>query len=247
MTFDVDWALQQLADFIDLTSGIWEGDIYDEGQYFKTLGSDDEIRRQAAVIEQILNQYRLGWKTSSEPLTAPEIWWTRHRNLALEAQGLLGRGPDIVGNLGDLGRGMAAHQFHPWVWGAARSLWESGHFAAAVRDVANGVSNETQLKIDRRDISETELFEQAFALVPPEFAKPRLRLRRTDNLETYKSAQVGAMSLARGLYSGIRNPLNHEGPKELEEQVAFEYLAAFSILARWVDDSTIEHAEGINE
>lgn len=247
MTIDVDGALRQLDDFIDLTSGTWEGDFYDEGQYFKAKGDDDEIRRQSAVIEQILNQYRPGWGISSEPLTDHEPWWTRHRNLALEVQGLLRSGPEMADNLGDRGHGMSAHQFHPWVWGAARSLWESGHFAAAVRDVANRVNAETQDKIDRGDISETGLFEQAFAPGPPEFGKPRLRLSETDNLETHKSAQVGAMSLARGLYSGIRNPLNHESPKELGEQVAFEYLAAFSILARWVDESSIERAEDIHE
>jgi hypothetical protein len=50
------------------------------------------------------------------------------------------------------------------------------------------------------------------------------------------------MALAEGIFAGIRNPLTHEAGIELDEQVALEYLAALSILARWVDDSTVERA-----
>jgi hypothetical protein len=44
------------------------------------------------------------------------------------------------------------------------------------------------------------------------------------------------------VFAGIRNPLAHEVDVEMSQQQALEYLAALSILARWVDGSTLEVA-----
>ena len=63
-----------------------------------------------------------------------------------------------------------------------------------------------------------------------------------DGSDTYKSVQRGAMALAEGIYAGIRNPFDHDDPKDIDEQVALEYLAALSVLARWVDEATVEDA-----
>jgi hypothetical protein len=65
---------------------------------------------------------------------------------------------------------------------------------------------------------------------------------KPDAIDTYKSVQRGAMALAEGIYAGIRNPFNHESPEDIDEQIALEYLAALSVLARWVDGSTVETA-----
>jgi hypothetical protein len=65
---------------------------------------------------------------------------------------------------------------------------------------------------------------------------------KPDGSDTYKSVQRGAMALAEGIYTGIRNPFNHEDPRDIEEQIALEYLAALSVLARWVEESTVEVA-----
>ena len=77
----------------------------------------------------------------------------------------------------------------------------------------------------------------------PTNGKSRLRRMKPDASDTYKSVQRGAMALAEGIYAGIRNPLNHQEPTDIDEQVALEYLAALSVLARWVDDSTVEYIE----
>ncbi|MFX8778219.1 TIGR02391 family protein, partial [Acinetobacter baumannii] len=68
----------------------------------------------------------------------------------------------------------------------------------------------------------------------------RLRRMKNDGSDTYKSVQRGAMSFAEGVFAGIRNPLSHEVDQELSEQEALEYLAALSVLARWVDQSQTE-------
>lgn len=51
------------------------------------------------------------------------------------------------------------------------------------------------------------------------------------------------MAFAEGVFSGIRNPLGHEYGFDLTEQQALEYLAALSVLARWVDEATIEQMD----
>lgn len=61
-----------------------------------------------------------------------------------------------------------------------------------------------------------------------------------DGGKTYKNVQRGAIAFAEGVFAGIRNPLSHEFGHDLTEQQALEYLAALSVLARWVDDANIE-------
>jgi hypothetical protein len=63
---------------------------------------------------------------------------------------------------------------------------------------------------------------------------------KDDGSDTYKSVQRGAMAFAEGVFAGIRNPLSHEADHELSEQEALEYLAALSVLARWVDGASVE-------
>ncbi len=63
-----------------------------------------------------------------------------------------------------------------------------------------------------------------------------------DGGKTFRSVQRGARMFAEGVFAGIRNPLAHEAEQEMSEQQALEYLAALSVLARWVDDSTVEAA-----
>jgi hypothetical protein len=47
------------------------------------------------------------------------------------------------------------------------------------------------------------------------------------------------MAFAEGLFAGVRNPLAHESDTDLDEEVALEYLAAISVLARWVDEAVV--------
>ena len=50
------------------------------------------------------------------------------------------------------------------------------------------------------------------------------------------------MDLGAGCFEGIRNPAAHEDALILPERVALEQLAAFSVLARWIDECTVEGA-----
>lgn len=146
-----------------------------------------------------------------------------------------GEGPKLVGS-----------QLHPWVWDAAASLWDDGHYEPAVHEAAKGVELRTQLKVDRRDLDGKDLYAHAFSTKDPKPGEPRLRFPDIDPAEQKKrwtSAHEGARNLGMGCAQGIRNPQAHPSP-DITEQEALEQLAALSVLARWVDECDVDRADG---
>lgn len=202
-----------------------------------TAASDEDIMKQASIVEPILDHVIPDWKNIK---AGKSNRWELHREAAIRTRTILVRREEIEENLGETAPKISAASLHPWVWSGASSLWASGHYRSAVEDALKKVNAETQNKLGRRDVSETKLFQEAFSTDTPGPNKPRLRRMTPDGSDTYKSMQRGAMSLAEGIYAGIRNPFNHEDPKDISEQVGLEYLAAISILARWVDEASIE-------
>ena len=93
------------------------------------------------------------------------------------------------------------------------------------------MNTETQNKLGRRDISEIDLFKQAFSNDSPTAEVRRLRPAGDDGGKTALRLRRGIMAFAEGCYAGIRNPASHD-EGELDEQAALEQLTAFSVLAR---------------
>ena len=237
---NVTWAVDQLNLFIYLAGyDDHRSGQPDEGPRCFT---EAEIAEQAQMIEPIVARMLPKWR--SDIPGDDHFRWEQLSEAAARARVLLTRGKELEENLGDSAPVLHVSSLHPWIWSSARSLWQSGHFRSAVEDAAKKVNAETQNKIVRRDASEIDLFKQAFTLDKAQPGKSRLRRMPDDGSDTYKSVQRGAMALAEGIYAGIRNPLSHEAGHDLDEQVALEYLAALSVLARWVDESTVEQAEG---
>ena len=81
-----------------------------------------------------------------------------------------------------------------------------GHYHDAVMRAAARVNAETQMKVGRKDVAETDLFNQAFSLDEPKPGAPRLRITQDDGSPTYKNLHRGARACAEGLYPAIRNP-----------------------------------------
>jgi hypothetical protein len=237
---NVEWAVAQLDDFIAASNTHFKdgppGTI-GFGSY-KTTATEDEVVEKAQVVEQILDRVVPGWRDLKIDTTRKK--WEQHREASVRAREELLRQDEVRKNLGDDAPEISAAKLHPWVWSGAASLWQSGHYRSAVEDAAKKVNAETQNKVGRRDLSETKPFQEAFSDKPAEPGKPRPRRMANDGSETYRSVQRGAMALGEGIYAGIRNPFNHEDPKDIDEQVALEYLAALSVLARWVDEATLE-------
>lgn len=241
---NVEWALGELDKFISQTvltnnSGSRNGVTYIT-HASSTAVSDAEVTKQAQVIEKILDRVVSNWRTEIELRRSNR--WTRHREAAIRAKAELERQEEIRKNLGDDAPELSAAELHPWVWGGASPLWHSGHFREAVEGAIRKLNAETQNKLGRRDVSETDLFNQAFSEQPAVAKSPRLHRTLDDGSKTFKSVQRGARMFAEGVFAGIRNPLAHEVGQEMPEQEALEYLAALSVLARWVDESTLEVA-----
>jgi hypothetical protein len=241
---NTEWALEQLDHFISATTVTYiESPPGSIGFHsYRTAAPEDDIVKEAQVVEQILDRVVRGWQGRIKKKDRQK--WSVHYEASVRARETLLRSDEIRQNLGDDAPEISAADLHPWIWSGARSLWQSGHYVQAVRDAATKLNAETQNKVGRRDVSETDLFKQSFSLDEAKPGKSRLRRMPPEDSDTYRSLQRGAMAFAEGAFAGIRNPLSHETDQELSEQVALEYLAALSVLARWVDESTVEHAGG---
>lgn len=191
----------------------------------------------AHVVEQILDRVLPDWRSDKQQSLSNR--WVQHREASQRALAQLEREEELRERLGDNAPQLSASHLHCWVWEGARSLWQSGHYGEAVRAASRKVNAEAQNKIARRDIGEAGLLEAAFSPNPPKAGEVRLRLSDDDGSPTFKSLHVGAGSFARGCYSALRNPGSHDVQDELSEDEALEQLAAFSILARWIDQAKV--------
>lgn len=239
---NINWALEQLDEFIDITSPKHvppPPNVISTGTW-KTESPDAAILPAAQIVEQILDRVLPGWRGLD--IKTKRTRWEIHREASIRARASLQREDELKTNLGENAPDLSAAALHPWIWSGAKSLWQSAHYVQAVRDAATKLNAETRNKVGRRDVSETDLFKQSFSLDDAKPGKARLRRMTPEDSDTYRSVQRGAMTLAEGVFAGIRNPLSHEADQELREQEALEYLAALSILARWVDTAEVEGA-----
>lgn len=138
---------------------------------------------------------------------------------------------------------LRADALHPAVWDAAQSFWRSSHRREAVQQAARSVNAQLQDRLGRRNVSEADAVRKAFTLDAPKPGAPRLRLMEDDGSPTFRTLHEGASAFGAGCFMAIRNPSAHEPMEELDEQEALEQLAAFSILARWVEQADIVTAD----
>jgi hypothetical protein len=231
---DKDWALGELRRFVTMTKLVPRNLAgYDR----RTSASKDEVVPLAQVVEQILARVLPNW-IRDIPKDETDRW-QQHRQAAQRAITQLERQAELADKLGDNAPQLSAASLHPWVWQGARSLWQSQHFREAVRAAAVKVNAETQNKLVVRDVAEIALFQMAFSADDPKPGRPRLWLPDDDGGKTAASARRGVMAFAEGWYAAIRNPVSHDELDELPEHEALEQLAALSVLARWVDNSTV--------
>lgn len=232
---NADWAISQLTEYIALCTRF---SMSQYGYLHPDQPTADAIAASTPVIESIVAEVLPDWRARSAGASSPIRGL---RELAIQAKALIERAQELRDNLDPPGPRISASSFHPVVWNAASSAWAASQFGDGVRAAAREVNAMLQGKLGRKDIGEQDLVNQAFSLDAPVPGKPRLRLLAAHTTETYRNLQKGAMALGQVCFGGIRNVLNHEAgdlasPSEME---ALEYLAAFSILARWIDDSKV--------
>ena len=228
---NTEWALGELDKYLALVTP-----VSTPGRLTTTYaGTRGQIVAQLVVVERIWSHV-IGPKpptqrTGHDPERSGREWAIRCRETIVKKA-------EIDANLGETAPDLNAAQMHPWIWEGAKSLWQSDHFAEAVEAAAKKLNAETQNKVHRRDIAETDLFNQIFTDSPATPGSPRLRLPTNYGGKTAKSQHRGIRAFAEGCFAALRNPLAHEGV-ELSEPEALEQLAALSILARWVSQADL--------
>lgn len=169
-----------------------------------------------------------------------DSWSTAH-SAAVRLLGAIDQKATRDKIFGPQGPSLAAKGLHPWVWNAVIDLWDGGHYREAVLRAAATIEKQTQLKLDRADLTGADLYSQAFSLDPGRrlrFSGIRELTEDGKRSREWISAHQGALYFGRGCTQGIRN-LGAHGTKSLNEQEALEYLAALSILARWVNAAEV--------
>lgn len=137
---------------------------------------------------------------------------------------------------------MAADDLHATVWDAASQLWSDGHFGQAVQRAATFLNAHVQDRLNRHDLSDATLMQQAFSSTAPEAGKPRLRWPGKDDDLTVKAMRGGILNFSQGCFMAIRNPATH-GSDQHPRQVWLEQLATLSTLARWIDECEVLSAD----
>lgn len=197
------------------------------------------MRRQEPTVREILSVlderllyhvYELNLRISGGAV--------KLRDAAQRGLGILDDMDEWDERLAPDGPTLAADQFHPWVWDAARTFWLSQHNRAAVDAAARAINAHTQAKVGRRDIFDTDLMNQVFT-DKPKPGQSYLRLPGDLNDRTIQNRNRALRPFAEGCYAGIRALAAHEHGPDWTEQRALEALAALSILAHWIDECEV--------
>lgn len=140
----------------------------------------------------------------------------------------------------------APAQFHPVIWSGAAAHWTTHQYRVAVREAAEGLTVHWKQMLGRNDVDDTVFWQQTLSVGQAEPTKPKLRWPGEENDKTARSMRGGLEPLAKalnglatGLNMTVRNVATHTRT-ELSEQEAMERLAAYSYLARLLDQCSID-------
>lgn len=149
--------------------------------------------------------------------------------------------------------GFAPSQLHPLIWGAAADHWTTHQYRVAVREAAEALTVDWKARLGRNDVDDTVFWQQSLSAGEPSPERPKIVWVGDPADKTVKSMRGGLEPIARalndlatGLNLTVRNVMTHTRD-ELSEQEALERLAAFSYLARLLDQCEIRRAENVAE
>lgn len=212
----------------------------------EAAGQTPWLTRERREAMQALNAHsptvdKILWQLGFASISGTSLSWHRDaRGNINRAVKKLTMAKEMVETANQLGRpALPLNLLHPRVASAAWSLWTKGNYRHAVADAATVVSNFTQMRVKRSDVSDRELMAQAFSDKEPEPGKARLRCPGKRNSETVRSLQQGALLFSMGTFQAIRN-LAHHTIGDGDPVIEFEHLVALSIVARWVEGWNVD-------
>lgn len=136
----------------------------------------------------------------------------------------------------------APSQLHPTIWAAAADHWTTHQYRVAVREAAEALTQDWKVRLGRNDVDDTVFWQQSLSPGDPTDGAPKVAWRGDHGDKTVKSMRGGLNQLATGLNLTVRNIATHTR-EEFSEQEAMERLAAYSHLARLLDQCEIRRIE----
>ena len=233
MPVESSFALDRFSHYLDLLDDI-DGE---QPSRDPTLIAADIMRAQP-TLRRLLKDCGQYVRNSGKTIGGRR----EHREAILRAEGVIQDRDAIAHAFAVPGPHVQAEGLHPWVWERAAELWPGKHYRQAVAAAAGNVSLQVQVKLDRWDVADDALMTAALSEKPPTLSQPRLRVPATPGRPFEEALQQGALLYARGVWALLRNPATHNVAEVWDQQRAFEALASLSVLARVLDDATIERA-----
>ncbi len=229
---DYEWAEQVLVAWVKDASALMAAAhtrlVSQQPQLDALLLREDQTRRVVAKVNGISKLPSLVARFKEYYILDDGV------HTANYALGRLRTDTETREKLGSVSPQMSANALHPTVWGAASELWADGHHESAVQRAATFINADVQDRVNRHDVSDAALMNEAFSSAPPAIGKPRLKWPGADADLTVKSMREGVRGYATGCFQAIRNPSTHN-TEQSGRQVALEQLAALSLLARWIE------------
>ena len=241
-------AREKVEEFIDLLNELEEHELQIiEMKWASLEGIDiayedreaDTVRRKIRELKPLIQDISKRIKPDSYLNTfkvGDSDWITNVKAGAEELIGIINLMTTNKEILGPESPALAVRGLHPWIREAAMNLWDNGHYKQAVENAWNNLVQHTQNKTGL-DSTGKKLYSNLFQCGPND-DNPLVFSKFKKGTEDWKSAHQGAHLYGMGCALGIRNLTAHT-TDELNEQKALEYLAALSVLARWVDEATV--------
>lgn len=113
-------------------------------------------------------------------------------------------------------------------------IWDTGEYRVAVGQSALTLATHLKSR-SKSKLSDRKLVQDVFSPDAPKPGGVRLQFSG-DRHESWRSRQSGLHLLAQGAFAGIRNIATHED-EPWPEQIALEFLAVLSVVARWADET----------
>jgi uncharacterized protein (TIGR02391 family) len=234
-----------LARLDQLVCDIDAYDVEVSGQFFGTSNPealaeiDTRVLEGVSIAQAIASTIR--FRTPLGPsylLPGTEDRWRQTKQSARDLRAKIATSAEAARIVGPTGPSMTADGLHSAIWNAALYLWNDKHYRAAVQAAATQLELMTKSKLGV-SMGGKDLFAQAFKTDDPSLEQPRLRLSipRSD-AQRWTSQHEGAQRLGMGAMQLIRNDSSHD-LTELPANIAFEYLAVLSVVARQVETAEV--------
>ena len=229
---DIEWAKSKLEDYLALCRQVKAA--VPAGEYWNDRAGElnEQAELMLSTVQRIVFQVE---PANTEPLLPPGYSSSDTELRVRRALGALQDAEEADRHLAPSAPDFIADRMHPTIWSAAAVIWDTGKYRVAVGQSALALATHLKAR-SRSKLSDRKLVQDVFAPDAPKPGGVRLHFPGDRDDESWRSRQSGLHLLAQGAFAGIRNIAAHED-EPWPEQMALEFLAVLSVVARWADET----------